>query len=253
VRTVHRAAVGDAPGSACSAAGSGRAFVARLDDAGLELDVTLERDPPPALPLVLVLALPRPKAMRRVLQTVATLGIKRLCLVAAWRVEKSYWESPLLAPARVADELVLGLEQGGDTAVPTVTLHRRFKPFCRGRGSGRRGGEPPAARASTAACPVSACRRHAGTLAMVQGASRREVGAPEAQDLRRCRSARASSARVDRRRSSAGSSDRRGCSHDPRQVRAGAAPDRDDHGRRRAFDRAMGVVTGLPVVRPSSS
>jgi RsmE family RNA methyltransferase len=67
--------------------------------------------------------------VRRALQTVATLGVKRVVLLAAWRVEKSYWESPLLADAAVRDELVLGLEQAGDTVLPTVTVHRRFKPF----------------------------------------------------------------------------------------------------------------------------
>jgi RsmE family RNA methyltransferase len=129
VRTVHRATVGDVLRVGVVGGRLGTGVVACLDGDGLELDVTLDRDPPPPLPLVLVLALPRPKVVRRVLQTVATLGVKRLCLVAAWRVEKSYWESPLLAPAAIERELVLGLEQAGDTILPTVTLHRRFKPF----------------------------------------------------------------------------------------------------------------------------
>ena len=129
VRTVHRAAVGDAlrVGVLGGALGTGR--VVRLDDGGLELDVVLDRDPPAALPLVLILALPRPKVLRRVLQTVVALGVKRLCLVATWRVEKSYWDTPWLAPATVREQLLLGLEQAGDTILPVVTLHRRFKPF----------------------------------------------------------------------------------------------------------------------------
>lgn len=129
VRTVHRAARGDTLRVGVLDGRLGTAVVARIDDDGLELDVTLDRDPPPPIPLVLVLALPRPKVMRRVLQTVATLGVKRLCLVAAWRVEKSYWESPMLDPAAMVEQLVLGLEQAGDTILPQVTLHRRFKPF----------------------------------------------------------------------------------------------------------------------------
>ncbi len=129
VRSVHRAVVGQTLRVGVLGGRLGQGVVTRLGDAELELDVTLERDPPPPVPLVLVLALPRPKVMRRVLQTVATLGVKRLCLVAAWRVEKSYWESPLLDPSAIAAEIVLGLEQACDTILPTVSLHRRFKPF----------------------------------------------------------------------------------------------------------------------------
>lgn len=129
VRTVHRAAAGDVLQVGVLGGRLGSARVVALDDSGLELAVTLDRDPPPPLPLVLVLALPRPKVMRRVLQAVTTLGVKRLVLVAAWRVEKSYWESPLLADAAVREELVLGLEQAGDTILPIVSLYRLFKPF----------------------------------------------------------------------------------------------------------------------------
>jgi RsmE family RNA methyltransferase len=137
------------------------------------------------LPLVLVLALPRPKAMRRVLQTVATLGIKRLCLVAAWRVEKSYWESPLLTPARVAAELVLGLEQGGDTVVPTVTLHRRFKPFVEDELGALAAASRPLLAHPTAERP---CPRAVGTPVTLAigpegGFTAYEVGALEAQDF----------------------------------------------------------------------
>ncbi len=129
VRTVHRAAAGAVVNAGVLGGRLGTARVVTLDEGGLELDLTLDREPPPPVPLVLVLALPRPKVVRRVLQAVTTLGVKRLALVAAWRVEKSYWESPLLADAAVHAELVLGLEQAGDTMLPTVSLHRLFKPF----------------------------------------------------------------------------------------------------------------------------
>lgn len=129
VRTVHRAAVGDVLRVGVLGGRLGSAIVTRFDDDGLELAPTLDREPPAPLPLLLVLALPRPKVVRRVLQAVATLGVKRLCLVAAWRVEKSYWESPFVAPSAIDAQLVLGLEQAGDTVLPTVSLHRRFKPF----------------------------------------------------------------------------------------------------------------------------
>jgi 16S rRNA (uracil1498-N3)-methyltransferase len=88
-----------------------------------------DRDPPPPSPVALLLALPRPKILRKVLQAVASMGVKRVVLLGSWRVERSYFGSPLLAPAALRAELLLGLEQGRDTVVPEVSIRRLFKPF----------------------------------------------------------------------------------------------------------------------------
>jgi 16S rRNA (uracil1498-N3)-methyltransferase len=93
------------------------------------LRVSLDRDPPPRSPVDLLLALPRPKILRKVLQAAAAMGIGRLDLVGSYRVEKSYFSSPVVSPAGVEAELRLGLEQGRDTVLPEVRLHRWFKPF----------------------------------------------------------------------------------------------------------------------------
>jgi RsmE family RNA methyltransferase len=164
VRRVHRAAVGDVLRVGVVGGKLGTGTVVRLDDDGLELDVTLDRDPPPPLPLVLVLALPRPKVLRRVLQTVAALGVKRVCLVATWRVEKSYWETPWLAPAAVREQLVLALEQACDTTLPVVTLHRRFKPFVEDELDGVAGGSRRLLADAAAAVPCPRAVATAVTL-----------------------------------------------------------------------------------------
>ena len=129
VQTVHRAAVGDAlrVGHLNGRIGSGT--VTAIDTSELTMDVVLERDPPPAAALTLLLALPRPKALGRVLQCIAAMGVKRVVLLNTWRVEKSFWGSPALADAALREQLLLGLEQGGDTVVPQIELRRRFKPF----------------------------------------------------------------------------------------------------------------------------
>ena len=93
------------------------------------LAVHLSSDPPPASPVSLVLALPRPKILRKVLQAVASMGVKRVALVGTYRVERSYFGSPLLAAEAMEREIRIGLEQGKDTRPPEVTLHRFFKPF----------------------------------------------------------------------------------------------------------------------------
>ncbi len=126
---VLRAAVGDTIRVGVLGGRLGVGIVARLDDDALAMTVTLDREAPPPLPLVLVLALPRPKVVRRVLQAIAALGVKRVVLLGAWRVDRSYWESPLLGDEAIRRELVLGLEQSGDTMLPEVRLRRRFKPF----------------------------------------------------------------------------------------------------------------------------
>jgi len=57
------------------------------------------------------------------------MGVKQVALLGSYRVEKSYWGSPLLEPEALRAELLLGLEQGRDTRLPRVELHRFFKPF----------------------------------------------------------------------------------------------------------------------------
>jgi RsmE family RNA methyltransferase len=85
--------------------------------------------PPPALPVTLVLSLPRPKVLRRVLRSASALGVKRVILLNSLRVEKSFWQSPFLDGASLKEELILGLEQARDTVLPEVVLRPLFKPF----------------------------------------------------------------------------------------------------------------------------
>lgn len=107
----------------------GRAEVLAWEGDRLRIRPVLDAEPPPPSPVSLLLALPRPKILRRVLQGVASMGVKRLVLVGSWRVERAYFGSPLLAPAALEAELRLGLEQGRDTRLPEVTVRRLFKPF----------------------------------------------------------------------------------------------------------------------------
>jgi RsmE family RNA methyltransferase len=107
--------------------GSGEILALATDHALLV--PTLDRPPPPKLPLDLVLALPRPKMLRRILRTVAECGVPRLHLVNSYRVEKSYWQTPLLAADAMREYLLQGLEQARDTMLPEVTCYRGFKPF----------------------------------------------------------------------------------------------------------------------------
>jgi 16S rRNA (uracil1498-N3)-methyltransferase len=93
------------------------------------IEVDLQQNPPPKVPLTLVLALPRPKMLRRILRMVAEMGVPELHLVNSYRVEKSYWQTPALATETVEEYFLQGLMQSRDTILPQLHLHKRFKPF----------------------------------------------------------------------------------------------------------------------------
>lgn len=82
---------------------------------------------PAKLPVHLILALPRPKVLRRMVMDAVTLGVQRISLIHSYRVDKSYWQSPFLQ--HLDDYVTLGLEQAGDTIEPEIQLYKRFKPF----------------------------------------------------------------------------------------------------------------------------
>ena len=111
----------------------GRGTLLALDEQHAELRVELDQPPPTKLPLTLLLALPRPKMLKRVLQTVAAMGVPRLVLLNSYRVEKSFWQTPFLEPEAIREQLLLGLEQARDTVLPEVSIEKRFKPFVEDR------------------------------------------------------------------------------------------------------------------------
>ena len=105
----------------------GTGEVIRLTDTEAELRGTLNQAPPP--PLTLILAMPRPKMFRRILQTCAALGVKDLWLINSYKVEKSFWQTPWLSDEQLRENLTLGLEQAKDTLMPQVHIRKLFKPF----------------------------------------------------------------------------------------------------------------------------
>ena len=133
MQEVHRSVVGDSLRVGRIGGLMGSAQVLRLEAREAELQVTLDQPPPAKLPLTLVLALPRPKMLRRVFQTVATMGVPRVVLVNSYRVEKSFWQTPFLEPEAIREQLILGLEQARDSVLPDIIIEKRFKPFVEDR------------------------------------------------------------------------------------------------------------------------
>ena len=107
--------------------GLGRVLAVGDEGVRFVLELTETLSPPPEINLIL--ALPRPQMMKRILQTAATLGVSRLALISTERVHKSYFQSPVINPENIREHLILGLEQGVATTLPQVSVHpdkRRF-------------------------------------------------------------------------------------------------------------------------------
>lgn len=106
----------------------GSAIIADITPEHIDLcEVSLVTAPPPKLNLTVVLALPRPKVLRRLIMDMTALGVRDIILINSYRTQKSYWQSPMLSRL---DEFVLeGLQQGVDTVAPRISLQKRFKPF----------------------------------------------------------------------------------------------------------------------------
>ncbi|WP_288496966.1 RsmE family RNA methyltransferase, partial [uncultured Acinetobacter sp.] len=74
-----------------------------------------------------IVALPRPKVLRRLIMDAVTMGVQQMILIHSYRVDKSYWQTPFLQ--QLEHYITLGLEQAGDTIAPKIELYKRFKPF----------------------------------------------------------------------------------------------------------------------------
>ena len=78
----------------------------------------------------LVLAPPRPRVLKRLLPQLATLGVRRLFLVGAEKVEKAFWGAQLLKPEIYRPLLIEGLMQGAvSTQLPEIHQEKRFSKW----------------------------------------------------------------------------------------------------------------------------
>jgi RsmE family RNA methyltransferase len=107
----------------------GIATVKSIGSTNIILEVSLKDESPAPLSLSLIIALPRPKFLKKILQTATSLGIKKIYLINSWKVEKSYWQTHQLSDENIYKQLLLGLEQSCETVVPEVIIKKQFKPF----------------------------------------------------------------------------------------------------------------------------
>ncbi len=107
----------------------GSAVLEQADGNSVTLRVDLRDKPPPMPSVELILALPRPIMLQRILKQATVLGVSKIHLIRSRKVEKSFFHSPVLQPEKIKKLLVEGLEQAMDTRLPEVQVYQRFKPF----------------------------------------------------------------------------------------------------------------------------
>jgi RsmE family RNA methyltransferase len=105
--------------------GSARVIAARADN--VTLACSFDNATPERPRIDLLLALPRPKVMGRLWAQLAALGVGRIILTNAERVERNYFDTHVLEPDLYRPLLIEGLQQARDTRVPLVSIHRRFR------------------------------------------------------------------------------------------------------------------------------
>jgi RsmE family RNA methyltransferase len=139
LRTVLGAGVGERVRAGVIGGGIGSAELVADDGTAITLRLAVTEPAPAPLPIELILAVPRPKVLTRVVEAAAAFGVARIELTNAWRVDKSYLRSPRLAPGALALAARLGAEQGATTHLPAIAIHHRLMALLDARFAG-----PPA-------------------------------------------------------------------------------------------------------------
>jgi RsmE family RNA methyltransferase len=105
----------------------GQGTVQWLTEDTVDLRCVFDEDTPPRPRVDLLLALPRPKVLRRLWAQLAALGVGQIMLTNAERVERNYFDTNILTPEVYRPLLIEGLQQARDTWLPRVSIHRQFK------------------------------------------------------------------------------------------------------------------------------
>jgi len=107
--------------------GHGVATVVDRTADGVTLQCTIEAGDPARAAVDLLLALPRPKVLRRLWAQIAALGVGQIIVTNAEKVERNYFDTHVLTEACYRPLLLEGLQQARDTRVPVVSIHRQFR------------------------------------------------------------------------------------------------------------------------------
>lgn len=102
---------------------SGTAVINRITGV-MEFSFTPEGDGKPLSPLRMIIGIPRPIQLKRLLRDIAALGVAEVHLTGTELGEKSYMQSTLLENNSTYKMLLDGTVQAASTHVPVLSVHR---------------------------------------------------------------------------------------------------------------------------------
>lgn len=108
---------------------TGTGLITKISPNQVTLNINLHNQPPAKAMIDLILALPRPIMLKRILSQSAALGVDNIYLINSRRVEKSFFNASLLDKTNIRQYLCAGLEQSTATRLPQISIHPRFRPF----------------------------------------------------------------------------------------------------------------------------
>lgn len=107
--------------------GSGK-IISILPGGEVEIAVSHDEEGLPSW-VDVIMAPPRPRVMKRLLPQMAALGVGRIVLVGAKKVEKDFWGATLLKEENFRPLLIDGLMQSGTSELPILETRRNFRRF----------------------------------------------------------------------------------------------------------------------------
>ncbi|WP_372795248.1 16S rRNA (uracil(1498)-N(3))-methyltransferase [Pontiella sp.] len=111
----------------------GTGTVESVDSSSVGLRCAFELTDPPRPRVDLLLAMPRPKVLKRMWAQLAALGVGRIVLLRAEKVERYYFDSHVIEPDFYRKLLMEGLQQARCTHLPSVQIEPLFKPYVEDR------------------------------------------------------------------------------------------------------------------------
>jgi RsmE family RNA methyltransferase len=127
IRKVLKAQPGQLLRAGCVDGPRGTCRVASIDGHRVTLEWTPGDPLEPRCPVSLLLAVPRPKVLKRLWAQLAAMGVDQIILSNAWKVERPYFDTHVLDPDFYRARLKEGLAQAGATRLPRVSIHRRLR------------------------------------------------------------------------------------------------------------------------------
>lgn len=105
----------------------GSGIITESEPEHVAMETEFISSPPPEPAIDILLALPRPLVMKRLWSILPSLGIGRIILTNASKVERYYFDTHWLEEENYLPLIQEGLEQAGDTRMPEIHIYKQFK------------------------------------------------------------------------------------------------------------------------------